>query len=718
MTKIINIKNEVLIRVYIVGFMIALCALIIMGQAVKIQFMEGEKWRKQRESTMIEEKTVEAEQGNIFADDGSILVTSLPFFDIRFDPTVASDELFFENVDSLAHCLARVNNNRTEGGWQDYLIDKRNAGKKYLEILDKISYSRMEKLKKFPIFNQGRYQGGFITEERFRRHKPFRPLGNRTLGYVRKGKKKGDKDIKVGLEGYFENYLAGESGKRLMYKLSGKDNWMPVDDLTQIEPQKGLDIVSTINVNIQDVTHKALYSALKKSKAEYGVAIVMEVKTGAIKAITNLEKDKDKEAWGEVYNHAIANRYEPGSTYKLASIMALLEDGYVELEDIVELDSGQHQFYEELMIDSGKESFKTDSTTVRHAFEISSNVGIAKLVDQHYNRNKNANRFIKRIKSFYLHLKTNIELEGEPNPVVKEAYNEEDLWSGITLPWMSIGYATELTPLQLLNFYNSVANNGTMMKPYLIKEIKQEGEILQRFPPTVVKRKIASSSTIKDAQSLLEGVVERGTAKKLKSNRYRFAAKTGTSQTDYHKLNNRSSDLKHVASFAGYFPADNPIYSCIVVIKDPKVGSYYGGDVAGPVFRQIADKCFETQSAFYNSMDSKTINRLATEKLPHNNLGYRNDFERILSNLDIDFTTRTKNEWSVVTSKNDSLKIRKRTIPKKVVPNVVGMGLRDALYLLENKGLRVKVVGVGKVNKQSIIPGTRVRGQEIKLFLS
>ena len=718
MAKIINIKNEVLIRVYIVGFMIALCALIIMGQAVKIQFMEGEKWRKQRETTMIEEKEVEAERGNIFADDGSILVTSLPFFDIRFDPTVASDELFFENVDSLAHCLAQVNNDYTEGGWQDILIDKRNTGKKYLEILDKISYSRMEELKKFPIFNKGRYKGGFIAEERFRRHKPFRPLGNRTLGYVRKGKKKGDKDTKVGLEGYFDNYLAGESGKRLMYKLSGKDNWMPVDDLTEIEPKKGLDIVSTINVNIQDVTHKALYSALEKSKAEYGVAIVMEVNTGAIKAITNLEKAKDKEAWGEVYNHAIAKRYEPGSTYKLASMMALLEDGYVELDDIVELDSGQYQFYEELMVDSGKESFKTDSTTVRHAFEISSNVGIAKLVDQHYNRNENAKRFIKRIKSFYLHLKTNIELVGEPNPVVKEAYNEEDLWSGITLPWMSIGYATELTPLQLLNFYNSVANNGTMMKPYLIKEIKQEGEVLQRFPPTVVKRKIASSSTIKDAQSLLEGVVERGTAKKLKSNRYRFAAKTGTSQTDYHRLNNRSSDLKHVASFAGYFPADNPIYSCIVVIKDPKVGSYYGGDVAGPVFRQIADKCFETQSAFYNSMDSKTVNRLATEKLPHNNLGYRNDFENILSNLNIDFTTRTKNEWSVVTSKNDSLKIRRRTIPEKVVPNVVGMGLRDALYLLENKGLRVKVVGVGKVNRQSIIPGTRVRGQEIKLFLS
>ena len=719
MAKIINIKNEVLIRVYIVGFLIALAALVIMGQAAKIQFVEGKKWREIRDSLMIQERPIEAERGNIFAEDGSILATSLPFFDIRFDPTVASDELFFDNVDSLAHCLAklaRTNLDFTEGGWSQVLRDKRNAGKKYLEISDRVSYADMEYIKKFPIFNKGRYKGGFIAEERFRRYNPFRPLGNRTLGYVRKDTKDTKKDKKVGLEGYFDPTLAGETGKRLMYRL-GNDNWMPISDLTKIEPKKGLDIVSTIDVNIQDITHKALYNALKISKAEYGVAIVMEVKTGAIKAITNLKKYKDSDEWGEDYNHAIASRYEPGSTYKLASIMALLEDGYVELEDIVELDSGQYQFYEELMVDSGKESFVTDSTTVRHAFEISSNVGIAKLVDKYYNHNQNAGRFIKRIKSFYLHLKTNVELEGEVNPVVKEAYNEEDLWSGITLPWMSIGYATELTPLQLLNFYNSVANDGMMMKPYLIKEIRQEGEVLQKFPPMVVKRKIASSSTIRDAQALLEGVVERGTAKKLKSSRYRFAAKTGTSQTNYHRLNNRSSDLKHVASFAGYFPADNPIYSCIVVIKDPKVGSYYGGEAAGPVFRKIADKCFETQPAFYNSMDSKTVNRLPTEKLPHNNLGYRNDFETILNTLEIDFMTRTKNEWSVVASKNDSLKIYRRTIPEKVVPNVVGMGLRDALYLLENKGLRVKIVGVGKVNKQSIIPGTRIRGQEIKLFL-
>jgi len=384
MAKIINIKNEVLIRVYIVGFMIALTALIIMGQAIKIQFVEGKKWRDMREKFTIEEKVVVAERGNIFA-------TSLPFFDIRFDPTVASDELFFENVDSLAHCLARMNTEYTEGGWQDILIAKRNAGKKYLEILDKVSYSDMEYMKKFPIFNQGRYKGGFIAEERFRRYMPFRPLGNRTLGYVRRGKK-GEKDKKVGLEGYFDSVLAGESGKRLMYKLSGKDSWMPVNDLTKIEPKKGLDVVSTIDVNIQDITYKALYSALKKSKAEYGVAIVMEVKTGAIKAITNLEKYKDKEEWGEIYNHAIANRYEPGSTYKLASIMALLEDGYIELDDIVELDSGEYQFYEELMVDSGKESFTTDSTSIRHAFEISSNVGIAKLVDQHYNHNENCER--------------------------------------------------------------------------------------------------------------------------------------------------------------------------------------------------------------------------------------------------------------------------------------------------------------------------------------
>jgi len=426
----------------------------------------------------------------------------------------------------------------------------------------------------------------------------------------------------------------------------------------------------------------------------YGVAIVMEVKTGAIKAIANLEKYKEKQKWGEIYNHAVASLYEPGSTYKLASIMALLEDGHIELDDIIELDSGRYEFYDELLIDSGKESYETDSTTIQRAFEISSNVGIAKMIDKYYNRNaKTAKQFIKRIKSFNLNSMTGIEIEGEGKPYVKEANSEEHLWSGITLPWMAMGYETMLTPLQLLNFYNAVANDGRMMKPYLVKEIQQEGETLQKFPPIVTKRQIASNSTIRAVKTLLEGVVERGTAEKLKSSRYKFAAKTGTSELNYHRLNNKASDLKHVASFAGYFPAENPIYSCIVVIKDPKVGSHYGGVLAGPVFRQIADKCFDTQPAFYNSMNTKIVDRLPTAALPHNNLGYRDDFEAILTTLDMDYTTRTKNEWSV------------------------GMGLRDALYLLENKGLRVKVTGAGKVRKQSIIPGTRIRGQEIKLFL-
>ncbi|MEM1119913.1 MAG: penicillin-binding protein [Bacteroidota bacterium] len=712
MAKIINIKNEVLVRVYIVGLMIGLVALILIGQTAKLKFVEGDRWRSLRDSSKLKEINVEAEPGNIFAEDGSILATSLPFFDIRFDPTEPSDELFIENIDSLAHCLAQVNNERTDGGWKMYLTEKRNEGNKYVKIKEKVSYSTMEKMKTFPIFNEGRFGGGFLPEERFRRYRPFNQLALRTLGYT-------NTKSKVGLEGYFYKTLAGESGKRLMYQL-GRDNWMPVSDLTEIEPKKGLDIVTTIDVNIQDIVHKALFNAVAKSRAQYGTAIVMEVRTGAIKAISNLEAFETKNdgmVWRERYNHAIGSRYEPGSTYKLASIMALLEDGYIELDDLIEIDSGKYQFYEELMEDSGRESFVTDTTTIQHAFEISSNVGIAKLVHQYYNQNRNAEEFIKTLKSFYLHLPTGIELEGEAAPYIKEAYNAEDLWSGTTLPWMAIGYESEISPIQLLNFYNTVANDGRMMKPYLVKEIQQEGATVQRFPPTVVNRRIASKSTIRDAKILLEGVVERGTASKLKSNRYRFAAKTGTSQTNYHRLKSKKKKVKHVGSFAGYFPAENPIYSCLVVIKDPKVGSYYGGDLAGPVFRQIADKCFETQSAFYNSMNAKTADRLQTEELPHNNLGYRNDFEQILQTLEMDYTTRTKYEWSVVTSLNDSLKIRRRTVPDKRVPNVVGMGLRDALYLLENKGLRVKVSGAGKVRKQSIIPGTRIRGQEIKLFL-
>jgi len=698
-----------LVRVYIVGFLLVLFALVIIGQVIYIQVWEGDKWQKMRDLLVIEEIPLQAERGNIFAADGSILATALPFFEIRFDPTIVTDEIFYENVDSLASSLASINMERTEGGWKQYLEDSRAAGNKYVKIKQEVDFSELELIKTFPILALGRYKGGLIAHERFRRKKPFGSLAHRTIGRVDTGR-----NIQIGLEGYFNNSLRGESGKRLMYRLAGGD-WIPVGDLTQIEPQKGKDIVTTLDINLQDITHHALYDALEYHDAAHGTAIVMEVKTGAIKALANLQKN-DRGGYGELFNFGVGELYEPGSTFKLASIMALLEDGYIELDNLIEIDSGRYEFYEETLLDSGKESFVSDTVSIRRAFEISSNVGMAKMVNHFYGKNEQtAKQFISRLKSFYLDLPTGVEIKGEKKPYIKEAYNKDDLWSGITLPWMAIGYEMQFTPLQILTLYNTVANDGLMVKPYLVTEIQLFGQTVEKIPPTVVNRRIASSSTIKKAKELLEGVVEKGTAKSLKTNRYRFAGKTGTAQANYHKI--KKTEIHHVASFAGYFPADNPIYSCIVVIDDPKLHSYYGGEVAGPVFRKIADKCFDTKLAFYNSLNSTNTSKLQTKDLPNKNIGYRDDFVSLLDHLGLHHRIPTSEEWTALKAEQDSLSLNKRTIPDKQVPNVVGMGLRDALYILENRGLQVTIQGAGKVIRQSLIPGTRIRGQQIKLSL-
>ncbi|HFC00590.1 MAG TPA: PASTA domain-containing protein, partial [Phaeodactylibacter sp.] len=517
---------------------------------------------------------------------------------------------------------------------------------------------------------------------------------------------------KVGLEGYFDKILGGSDGKRLkVYRASSK-TLIPVNDFNEIAPKSGDDIVSTIDVNIQDIVQKALLRGMEHTNAQNGTAIVMEVKTGKIRAISNLGKNPD--GWYEDYNYAVGAAVEPGSTFKLASMMSLLEDGYIDLDDTIDLEKGLHVFYEEEMRDASYHQL--DSTTIRRAFEISSNVGVAKLIQKYYGDTKDGEKFIQHLRDFRLDKPIGIEINGEDPPYIKQAYNKDDDWSGITLPWMSIGYEVELTPLQLLNFYNTVANNGTMMKPYLVTQVQHFGEVIETFKPTVIKQQIAKPATIKKLKELLEGVVERGTAKKLKSNRYHFAGKTGTSQINYYKFD-RTENIKYRASFVGYFPAENPVYSCIVVITEPRQNGRYGSEVAGPIFREIADKCFVKQKDLYPALNETPQKRLTKKKLPQLDVGYKKDVAKVLEKIELPHTDSGVKNWAVLTAKTDTLHIAPRYISRDVVPNVVGMGLRDALYILENLGLKVTFEGVGKVRLQSLKVGTKIKGQKIKLTL-
>ena len=708
-----NIKNEVLVRVYVVFVVVVLAAIGIFAKAVQISYIDGDRWRATGDSLYVKYKTVEADRGNIMAEDGSFLATSLPFFEIRFDPnsTAMSDEDFDENIDSLAYCLATyVDNTYTIGGMYTYLVEERNRGARNVLIKRKATFTQMEMIKKFPLFRKGQYRGGLIVHRLSERKKPFGILARRTIGSVREGYKP------VGLEGQFNKILAGKEGKKLMQRAGSA--WIPINDLTEIEPVIGDDITTTIDINLQDITERALIRAFEYHEAKEGTAVLMEVKTGAIKAIANLSRGEDGKSYGEFYNHAVGKTLEPGSTFKLASIMALIEDGHVDLYDSIDIQKGEAQFYEEIMVDASRESFVLDTTTVKRAFEISSNVGLAKLVDKHYNQNNQAGKFIERLKSFNLHIPTGIEIAGEGKPLIKEAYSEEQDWSGITVPWMSIGYEMTITPLQLLNFYNSVANDGMMMKPYLVSQIQRYGETIEHFKPTVIDRSIASKETIQKAQILLEAVVESGTAISLRSDHYKIAGKTGTAQINYKKFDRRKENIKYRASFAGYFPADNPKYSCIVVITEPKKNGIYGGEVAGPVFREISDKCMATRTELYIPLNEKPQPKWTNRRLPDLNVGEVSDFEVLLNDLKLPYQNEVEASWtSISTEGSDTMKLYTRYLPEEEVPNVVGMGLRDALYVLENRGLKVVVSGVGKVSLQSIRSGTPIKGQTIRLTL-
>lgn len=715
-----DIKNEVLYRVYFLLFGIVVpVSIVLLYKTVVISYVEGDKWRDRGRDNYLEYRSVEADRGNILAEDGSLLATSIPYFNLYFDPHASSDEAFAKNLDTLAQCLATyVLEDYTPGGARKLLEELRAGGDRHVVLKRKVSFAEKKFIEDFPLFRLGRFKGGFIAEKTSERKRPFGLLAQRTIGYVRENAKP------VGLEGQFDPVLGGEPGQKLMICVDPRaDLWMPVDDLTVIEPESGSDITTTLDIDIQDITEEAVLRAVNYHDAEWGTAVVMEVETGAIKAIANL--GRTDEGWWETFNYAVGAAVEPGSTFKAATLMALLEDGFVDLDDSIRIEHGRTTFYDEVLEDASPYSAKLDTIRVREAFEISSNVGVAKMVQEHYgektreNDNEGPARFIRRLKSFNLNMPTGIEIGGEANPYIKEAFSGKDDWSGTTLPWMSIGYEIRLTPLQLLSFYNSIASGGKMMKPYLVSSVQRFGETVETYRPTVINRRIASDKTIAKVQEVLESVVEseRGTAHKLRSDRYRFAGKTGTAQVNYSSGNRGRRIGGYQASFVGYFPVEKPKYSCIVVINKPRRGGFYGSDVAGPVFREIADKIFVTKEGLHPPINSGARPAYTAENMPGFTIGDKNELATVLRYLDIPYYGAPSTELAVLRPRSDSLIMEMRTLPDEQVPNVVGLGLRDAVFVLENRGLKVEVEGFGKVARQSILPGTRARGQSIRLYL-
>jgi len=696
-----NIKRIILLRVWIVFILFLLLGVVIAIQISRIQINEGKYWRAFSDSILLKTVQVEAIRGNIFTFDGKLLATSLPYYDIRIDfhaKAWKDKKIFNQNIDSLSYCLSMLYNNKSAIEYKMILKEGRRKKSRYFLLFQNVTHENYKKIETFPIFRLGKSISGCIVDEKSRREHPYDPLARRFIG-----PKYPDKKHIYGFESSFDNYLSGQSGNRLMQKISG-GNWIPIDYENDIEPQDGKDIITTVDINIQEFAENALLNGLIKNKADYGCAVVMDVSTGKILAIANLTRHEE-DVYTEDYNYAIGSSLEPGSTFKLASAILLLDNDFVDPDYVVDTKNGKWKIYDREIKDTKDGGL--GKITFSQAFELSSNVAFAKLV--HTNFSRNPSLFYKGLQKLHMTDSLHISITGEGMPKIKEPQK----WDGTSLAFLAHGYELQLTPLHLLTLFNAIANNGTMVKPIFITEVRQAGSIVKEFGPEVIAEKICSDKTLKFMKSLLEGVVNEGTANNIYTDRYGIAGKTGTAK----KLVNGKYANIYRASFAGYFPSENPKYSCIVLIDNPTGGEYYGAKVAGPVFKEIADKLF--------GYDIRLINPATeTQAASHENIelipkASWEDYLNLGKYLGITFSSNgEQSEWAFMDKSKSGYEIKPHVFKPNTVPDVIGMTITDAVYLLENLGYKIETYGYGKVQKQSILPGTKVKSKiTIKLIL-
>ncbi|WP_306551101.1 penicillin-binding protein [Daejeonella sp.] len=698
-----NIRTDILLRVYLAFGLIVLLAFAVLFKLFHVQFVEGQKWRSMADSLSTRFANVEAARGNIYSVDGSLLATSVPEYEIRMDMLaggIEKDDVFFEKVDSLAAQLSVFFGDKSTKQYSRLLREARDDKARYLLIKRDVTHQELKAIRKFSIFNLGRYTGGLISVQQNKRILPFQSLAKRTIGYKNKNVQP------VGLEGAYSAYIDGESGKRMMQRIAG-GVWMPVNQDIEIAPKEGADIISTIDINMQDVAQRALKNQLITSDADHGCVILMEVATGEIRAVANFSKVSTGE-YEEQFNYAIAASQDPGSTFKLASYLSLLEDNKVDTNSMVATGDGTYRIPGHTIRDSHG---GIGTVTVKRAFEESSNVAVAKMINAAYQNDQG--KFSEHLYKWGLNKKLMLQIPGEGQPVIKNPQNKS--WNKKqTLPQMAYGYEMQITPLQMLAFYNAVANDGRYIAPIFVREIRRLGNTVELFKARVINEKIVSDITIKKAQALLEGVVTEGTGKGLASPLYRIAGKTGTAQVaDANK--GYQVDKKYQASFCGYFPADNPKYSLIVVVNNPRKGTYYAASVAGPVFREIADRVYASDVNMFDALkDQKFTGNLI---MPESKIGEKKATQNVYKTFGIKALFAANSDYVMVDT-NNKIANKDVKIIEGSVPDVNGMGLKDALFVLGNSGLKTLVRGSGRVVRQSLLVGTRVaKGDPIILEL-
>ncbi len=654
-------KKQILNKLYLLTGFLFLFAIAIVYKLVQIEHIDGDKYRIEAEQGTVKTFEIAANRGSVYTADGSLLATSVSRFDIRMDAVTISDDEFEAGIKDLSIALSEMLG-KSAGYYENKIRKARINKNRYLFITRNLSYNDYQRLKKFPIFNLGTYRGGLIMEQRTVREHPIGKIAERAVGYD-------DYRGRVGIEGSFYEFLRGKKGKRLKQKIA-KGQWKPLNDNNEIEPIDGKDIITTIDLKIQDVAHHALLAQLEKFEADHGSVVVMETKTGEVKAISNLGRTSEG-TYFEQRNYAIYESHEPGSTFKLMGMVVALEDKVIDTSDIIDTEKGVIRFHGKPVRDSHHGGYGKISAA--RVFEVSSNVGIVKIIDEHYK--DHPEKFIQGLERMKVGQKIGLPIKGEGEPKIPNP-NDKDTWNGLSLPWMAYGYGVSFTPLQTLTFYNAIANNGEMVRPRFVKEIRAQDNVVTKFEKEVIHPQICSQETIDKVKEMMLNVVKRGTADNIYDPNFSMAGKTGTCQTEYW-----TDDTKYISSFVGYFPADEPKYSCIVVVHKPnKKKGYYGNIVAAPVFERIARKIYT---------DTPVVEEV--------------EFAENSNDMDEAYEGYYKKANEVYTK----------------VPNVQNMPGMDAISLLENMGFKVNFQGIGKVKRQSIKAGSAVKkGDIIKLELS
>lgn len=718
-----NDNKQGTVRMSIVYLLLGMMFIVVFVRVVYLKTGERKEfWTKQEQKRIIKERVVSAKRGNIYAmdpDNGEylLLATTEPQYDVYIDlgkslefdkeskhkvkQWVISQEDFNKNMNALCDSLAKVfqtgRDCKSASEYKRYFFKARKAERRYVTVRRKVSEKELERMKRFPLIGYQRFKrkkptgkydfvGAVHVEKGSKRVYPYYPMARRTIGI--NVTDNGCDTCYNGIDGAFTQYLSGVHGKRLEIKINPNE-WVPVNTDEKIKTIDGMDVVTTLDVSLQELAENSLRSCLDSSEAESGCVVLMEVETGYIKAISNLSLNKNGE-YVESDNIAISNSFEPGSTFKIVTAMMLLDRGLADTSDLVPTGVKNFPGNEKPIRDVGGTNHGLVSFA--RALEMSSNVGISQLVYNIYNK-KRAD-FSKDLKEYFAFepLGLNIKVH-EPKPKIGSSENPTDLLR------MSFGYVSRMTPLQILTFYNAIANKGVMVKPQFVQSVVKDGKEVERFAPIIMSEAICKRETIDKLHNVLKGVVQNGTGRRLKTASYGIAGKSGTAEIGYDK---KHAGIQHRASFVGYFPADAPKYSCIVVISKPQKARTHGGDLAAPVFRELSDRVVGTRIDF-----NKTNIKESTVKYPVIGYGNGGDFYAFCKSLGLHIT-KPSVMWVKGKDINGMCALSEQNVQSGIVPNVVGLTIKDAVYMLENLGMKVRFHGKGKVVSQSVAAGSRI----------